>query len=269
MNKKLFAAAAALGLPAGYLLAKYAKTKTLDAPETAGDAPIGIIGAMDEEIAYLKHTADITKTRVIAGMEFFEGTLGGKNVVLVKCGVGKVNGGICAHTLINTFGCTKIINTGVAGSLDGKKIDIGDIVVSTDAVQHDFDAEAVGFQRGEIPFTGVSAFPADEALRAAAVEAVKRSAPDVGVHEGRVCSGDQFVATKAQKANIVSAVGGACCEMEGAAIAQACYMNGTPFVVIRAISDNPDNEGSVDYSLFEMEAAARCAKIVRDMVERL
>lgn len=129
---------------------------------------------MDDEVASLKKAADIQKTTKIAEMEFCEGTLGGRNVVIVKCGMGKVNAGICAHTLINDFDCTKIINTGVAGSLDSK-IDIGDIVVSTEAVQHDFDVEAIGFQKGEIPYTGLVAFPADEALRSATVEAVQKS----------------------------------------------------------------------------------------------
>ena len=135
---------------------------------------IGIIGAMDVEVTSLKESAEITKTTKIAEMEFCEGKLGEKNIVIVKCGIGKVNAGICTHSLINEFHCTKIINTGVAGSLDSK-IDIGDIVVSTDAVQHDFTVEAIGFQKGEIPYTGLYAFPADEALRADAVKAVRES----------------------------------------------------------------------------------------------
>ena len=178
---------------------------------------IGIIGAMDVEVNTLKKAANITDTTKVAEMEFCEGTLGEKNVVIVKCGMGKVNAGICAHTLINDFGCTKIINTGVAGSLDNQ-IDIGDIVVSVDAVQHDFDVEPIGFQKGEIPYTGLYAFPADEALRTAAVKAVKESAPDVQVFEGRICSGDQFISTKQQKETITKNFGGMCCEMEGAAI---------------------------------------------------
>ena len=131
---------------------------------------------MDVEVTSLKESAEITKTTKIAEMEFCEGELGEKHIVIVKCGMGKVNAGICAHTLINEFGCTKIINTGVAGSLDSK-IDIGDIVVSTDAVQHDFNVEAIGFQKGEIPYTGLYAFSADKALRADAVKAVRESAP--------------------------------------------------------------------------------------------
>lgn len=227
---------------------------------------IGIIGAMDVEVNSLKESAKISETKKIAEMEFCKGKIGEKEVVIVKCGMGKVNAGICANTLINEFGCTKIINTGVAGSLDNK-IDIGDIVVSTDAVQHDYDVEAIGFKKGEIPYTGKVAFEADEAMRKEAVEAVKTAAPDIHVFEGRVCSGDQFISKKEQKDKIISDFGGMCCEMEGAAIAQACYLNGTPFVVIRAISDKPDETEIVEYKVFEEQAAKRCAKIVRYLVE--
>ena len=229
---------------------------------------IGIIGAMDVEVKTLKEAASVTKTATIAGMEFCEGRLGEKDVVIVKCGMGKVNAGICANTLINDFGCTKIINTGVAGSLDNK-IDIGDIVVSTDAVQHDFDVSFLGFSKGEIPYTGKYAFPADTDLRSAAVTAVKECAPEVHVFEGRVCSGDQFISKTQQKETITTNFGGMCCEMEGAAVAQACFLSSTPFVIIRAISDKPDETEYVDYTVFEAQAAERCAKIVRYMVEKL
>ncbi len=229
---------------------------------------IGIIGAMDAEVKSLKEAAKITKTTKIAEMEFCEGTLKDKDVVIVKCGMGKVNAGICAHTLINDFNCTAIINTGVAGSLDNQ-IDIGDIVVSTDAVQHDYDVEAIGFKKGEIPYTGQYAFPADEALRAAAVKAVRESVDDIRVFEGRVCSGDQFISKKEQKEKIIADFGGMCCEMEGAAIAQACYLNNKPFVIIRAISDKPDETEIVEYKVFEAKAAERCAKIVKSMVASL
>ena len=234
----------------------------------AGGDAIGIIGAMDVEVESLKAAANVERTAQVAGMEFCEGTLGGRRVVIVKCGMGKVNAGICASTLANDFGCTRIINTGVAGSLDDQ-IDIGDIVVSTDAVQHDFDVEAIGFAKGEIPYTGLYAFPADESLRKAAVEAVHAAAPDVHAFEGRVCSGDQFISTREQKDAITSNFGGMCCEMEGAAIAQTCYLNDVPFVVIRAISDKPSETEVVDYKAFEAEAAARCAAIVEHMVEGL
>ena len=142
-------------------------------------------GAMEEEVASLKGALTDPQTTLIAGMEFWEGKLEGEDVVIVQCGMGKVNAGICAHTLINNFGCTRIINTGVAGSLDNQ-IDIGDIVVSVDAVQHDFTVEAIGFAKGEIPYTGIYAFPADETMREEAVEAVRAAAPDIQVFEGRI-----------------------------------------------------------------------------------
>lgn len=236
-------------------------------PASPGEI-IGIIGAMDVEVSTLKEAAKITKTTEIAGMEFCEGTLNGKKAVIVKCGMGKVNAGVCASTLIGVFGCTRIINTGVAGSLDSR-IDIGDIVVSVDAVQHDFDVSYLGFAKGEIPYTGRYAFPADEGLRASAVSAVRAEAPDRQVFEGRVCSGDQFISTGEQKERILSDFGGLCCEMEGAAIAQVCYLYQTPFVIVRAISDKPDETEVVDYRVFEAEAAAACAKIVQHMVEGL
>ena len=231
----------------------------------AGLELIGIIGAMDEEVTTLKASLENIQISVIAGMEFCKGKLDGIDVVIVQCGMGKVNAGICAHTLIRLFGCTKIINTGVAGSLDAQ-IDIGDIVVSTDAVQHDFTVEAIGFAKGEIPYTGLYAFPADETMRKIAVEAAQTAAPEVHVFEGRICSGDQFIATKEQKERIITDFGGLCCEMEGGAIAQVCYLNDTPFVIIRAISDKADDSEEMSFELFKKKAAERCAAIVRYMV---
>ncbi|MBQ3278969.1 MAG: 5'-methylthioadenosine/adenosylhomocysteine nucleosidase [Clostridia bacterium] len=229
---------------------------------------VGIIGAMDIEVASLKEAAQISETVEIAGMEFCAGTLGGKNMVLVKCGVGKVNAGICAQVLASVFGCAAVINTGVAGSLD-PRLDIGDIVVATDAVQHDMDGAALGFAKGEIPYTGLRAFPADPGLRKAAVRAVQEAAPGIHVFEGRICSGDQFISSREQKDAILADFGGLCCEMEGAAIAQACCLNRIPFVVIRAISDKSDGSHSVEYETFATEAAAHCAAIVRHMVENI
>ena len=265
MKKRAFTLLSVILIISMLIFSGCAKNETVN--ET-GKEKIGIIGAMDVEVSTLKDAANITKTTEIAAMEFCEGTLGKKDVVIVKCGMGKVNAGICSNTLINDFGCTKIINTGAAGSLDNQ-IDIGDFVISTDAVQHDFNVEAIGFKKGEIPYTGLYAFPADETMRAAAVKAVKDTSPDNHAFEGRVCSGDQFISTKEQKEKIISDFGGMCCEMEGAAIAQACYLNKTPFVIIRAISDKPDETEIVEYKDFEAEAAARCAKIVKNMVEGL
>lgn len=226
---------------------------------------IGIIGAMDEEIASLTEALTERKIRTVAGMDFYEGTLDGVDVVIVKCGVGKVNAASCAQILIDVFEVDQIINTGVAGSLDAR-IDIGDIVVSTEAVQHDLDVTALGFARGEIPYSDESVFPADEEMRRRAVRAVGVVAPEIKVFEGRVCSGDQFIASRAQKEAIVSEFGGMCCEMEGAAIAQVCHLNGIPFVIIRAISDKADESEEMSYVEFEQNAAERCAAITRYVI---
>ena len=229
---------------------------------------VGIIGAMDDEVSLLKKAARIDKTTSIASMEFCEGEIDGRSVVIVKCGMGKVNAGICVSTLIREFHCDVIINTGVAGSLDAR-MDIGDIVISLDAVQHDFDVTPIGFQKAEIPYTGLYAFKADEMLREAAKKAADKVIDDVKIFEGRVCSGDQFIASKGQKDTIVSNFGGLACEMEGASVAQTCYLFNVPFVILRAISDKPDGTGASDFAVFTAQSAARCSKIILEMLKAL
>ncbi len=235
--------------------------------DTMGDSNgvTGIIGAMESEVTAIKDAmADVRVTRV-SGMEFACGSIAGSEVVVVQCGIGKVNAAVCAQTLINGFGVDRVVNTGVAGSLTDE-LTINDFVVSVDAVQHDYDVTAIGFAPGEIPYTGMVAFPADEGMRERAVEAVRRAAPTSKVLEGRVCSGDQFIATTEQRERIVSTFGGLCAEMEGAAIAQVCHLNGTPYVIIRAISDDSDG---MTYEEFQAEAARECANAVLTMLARL
>ncbi len=233
--------------------------------KTESSVKIGIIGAMDEEVRSLKNVVSNATTTNIAGMEFCEGTLDGISVVIVECGIGKVNAGTCTQLLITVFGVDRIINTGVAGSLDAS-IDIGDIVVSTDAVQHDFDLTPLGYAPGELVGIGSQSFPADVTMRESAVDAVRQCSPEVHVFEGRICSGDQFISSAEQKDAIVSMFGGLCCEMEGGAIAQICHQNGIPFVIIRAISDKADGSAEMDYTEFEHDAAIRCAAITRYMI---
>lgn len=225
----------------------------------------GIIGALNEEVDVLKNGLKNAKVTRIAGMDFYEGNLDGSDVVVVKTGMGKVNAGTCAQILINIFGVRRIINTGVAGSLDAS-IDIGDFVVSRDAVQHDYDLTPLGFAPGEVDGIGSPFIPADESLRQKAINAVNQCAPEVHIFEGRICSGDQFINSDAQKKAITDKFGGLCCEMEGAAIAQICCLNEVPFVIIRAISDKADGSAHMDYSEFEHEAAKRCAAITRYMI---
>ena len=229
---------------------------------------IGIIAAMDVEINNLKESTKILKITKIAGMDFCEGILEGKNVLIVKSGMGKVNAAICANTLISIFKCTKIINTGIAGSLDSK-IDIGDIVISTEAVNHDFTVEYLGFKKGEIPYTGLVAFPADKDMIEKAKIAIKNEAPEINIHLGRICSGDQFISTYEQKDTIIKNFGGLCCEMEGASIAQTCYLHNISFVIIRVISDKPNETVYLEYSVFEKEASNRCSKVIKYFIKNL
>lgn len=226
----------------------------------------GIIGAMASEVALLKEQMGEFETTSVANMDFCAGKLGAADVVVVQSGIGKVNAGICVQILADRFGVGRVINTGVAGSLDSS-IDVGDLVVSTDCIMHDFSVEPLGYAPGQVPGLDTLAFPADEGMRAGVVAAAAEVAPDIHVFEGRVASGDQFISTDEQRERIVSTFGGRCCEMEGCAIAQAAYLNGLPFVVVRAISDKPGSKDQVvDYNTFETKAARDCAAIVAKMV---
>ena len=236
----------------------------LMAVSSEASVKIGVIGAMDIEVAELKEAAEISRVITKADMEFCEGKLGDTEVVIVKCGMGKVNAGICVQMLADLFEVTHVINTGVAGSLNDN-LKIGDIVIAVDAVQHDYDVTPIGFKRGEIPYTGLYAFESDKSMREQAVKAVHAVAPELQVIEGRICTGDQFIATKAQKDSITSNFGGDCCEMESGAIAQACYLNHIPFVIIRAISDSAD-DNTMDFHEFEEVTAKRCALITKYMI---
>lgn len=229
---------------------------------------IGIIGAMDLEIATLKEKMTIVSTKTVASMEFFDGSLNNVPVVIVKCGIGKVNAGICVQVLHDLFSVTHVINTGVAGSLRAE-INIGDIVVSTDAVQHDMDVTALGYQVGQIPQIPVLTFTSDQTLADTAAAVCREVNPDIQVFQGRVVSGDQFISSKEKKEFLIETFDGSCTEMEGAAIAQAAYLNGLPFVIIRAISDKADDSAKMDYPTFEHGAALHSAKLVEAMLMRL
>jgi adenosylhomocysteine nucleosidase len=229
---------------------------------------IGIIGAMPGEVQGLKEQmSDITITEK-SGMYFYSGTLHGKSVVVVQSGVGKVNAGICAALLINLFGADSLINTGIAGSLNNN-IDIGDVVISTDAVQHDVDATGFGkYAFGQIPGIDTLAFPADNTLASIAVEACN-SVADIKVFRGRVVSGDQFVSNKEKKQWLIETFGGQCTEMEGAAIAQAAYLSNVPFLIIRVISDKADDSSVVDYPEFEKKAIEHSVRLTSEIIKNL
>ncbi|NLL76132.1 MAG: 5'-methylthioadenosine/adenosylhomocysteine nucleosidase [Clostridiales bacterium] len=229
---------------------------------------IGIIGAMELEVETLKEKMNVNNIVKKASMDFYEGCLNGVDVIIVRSGIGKVNAGICVQILVDLFQVTHIINTGVAGSLNAK-IDIGDIVISTDALYHDVDATIFGYQPGEIPQMGRREFTADESLAALAQASCREVNPDIHVFSGRIVSGDQFVSDKSVKDRLVNVFEGFCTEMEGTAIAQASTLNNIPFVIIRAISDKADESAEVDYPTFERKAAADCAKLVARMIQKI
>lgn len=226
---------------------------------------LGIIGAMDEEVIKLKEVMDEVEITTKASMDFYKGKISGKDVVVVRSGIGKVNAGICTQILVDCYGVEAVINTGIAGSLNAA-IDIGDVVLATDALQHDMDATGFGYEPGVIPRMEVSTFVADERLRTLARECCQRVNPDIKVFEGRVVSGDQFISDKNIKNRITSQFAGYCTEMEGAAIAQAAYLNNIPFLIIRAISDKADDSATVDYPTFEAKAIENSVKLMKDMI---
>lgn len=227
---------------------------------------LGIIGAMEIEVAELKKQMKNSNVTAVAGMDFFQGTLNGKEVVVVRSGIGKVNAAVCTQVLADRFQVSAIINTGIAGSLK-KEINIGDIVLSTDTVQHDMDATGFGYPVGQIPQMKEFSFQADEKLRALAAECCLKVNPDIQVFQGRVVSGDQFVSDKVKKNWLTETFHGFCTEMEGAAIAQASYLNHIPFLIIRAISDKADDSATMDYSEFEEKAAKHSVNLILAIVQ--
>ena len=211
---------------------------------------IGIIGAMEEEVAILKEKmSEVT-------------------VLVVRSGIGKVNAGICTQILADVFQVNAVINTGIAGSLKAE-INIGDIVLSTDTMQHDVDAREFGYEIGQVPRMDTRTFPADNRLRETALQVCRKVNPEIQVFQGRVASGDQFVADKETKEKIIANTQAYCTEMEGAAIGQAAYLNGIPYLVIRAISDKADDSAHMDYPAFEKEAIRHTVNLVENMMKAL
>ncbi|MDO5410456.1 MAG: 5'-methylthioadenosine/adenosylhomocysteine nucleosidase [Lachnospiraceae bacterium] len=229
---------------------------------------LAIIGAMDEEVSRIKDAMTEVVIEKKAGMEFYCGKLAGKDAVVVRCGIGKVNAGICAQILADCYQADVMINTGVAGSLRAE-INIGDIVLSEDTLQHDMDATGFGYPAGTIPRMEKSVFEADTKLIQIAEKACRKVNPEIGVHVGRVVSGDQFVFDKAKKNWLIENFNGYCCEMEGAAIAQAAYLNEIPFLIVRAISDKADDSASMDYSEFEMQAITHTVNLMMEIAQNL
>jgi adenosylhomocysteine nucleosidase len=231
------------------------------------EAPTAVIAAMPEELAGLR-TVATGSTPVAAGpFEVTAARLEGGSVLLAECGTGKVNAAALTQALL-AAGARRVIMTGVAGAVD-PALRVGDIVVSLDAVQHDVDVRALGYEPGEVPGELVT-WRADEALHAFALAAAQEVASSAGVRvvAGRVASGDQFVADVARVRALRDLFGAACAEMEGAAVAQVCARWGVPWVIVRSISDTADHDAEVDFRAFTQVAADRSVAVVRGTLRR-
>lgn len=231
------------------------------------DSKIGLIGAMKEEVELVLGCLENRRSQVKAGIEFHEGTWQKKQVVVCKSGVGKVNAAVCTQILIDYFQVQSIIFTGVAGALH-PDLEIGDIVISTDCMQHDMDASVLGFPKGTIPYEEKSIFTADPELIAAAYESSNKLFQRKPV-KGRILSGDQFIADRNTVKELYEQMGGVCTEMEGAAVAQVCSMNNVFFVIVRSMSDKADGSAHINFAEFTVLASRHSFMIVEEMLKQL
>ena len=226
---------------------------------------IGIIGAMEKEITILRERMDLTKIEEKASLTFYIGKLRDRNIVLVRSGIGKVNAAMCTQILIDIFHVDVVINTGVAGALH-PDLNVGDIVVSTDSLQHDIDASVFGDPRGIVPGLKESIFVADQKLLDI-IDGI--TIEDHKIFKGRVLTGDQGIASSEIKHFLVENFEGYCVEMEGGAIAHVCYLNEVPFLIIRAISDKADEEVEINYNEFVEFAAKNSSYMLESILEKL
>lgn len=223
---------------------------------------IGIIGAMDVEVEALKKKLEGIKTETVSGIEFYSGTLCGKDTVVAKCGIGKVFAAICAQTMIVHCGVTHIINTGVGGTLTDR-LDLLDVAVADGVVQHDMDTSPLGDPVGLISGINKIILPTSKTLADAAV----RAAAELNIHceRGIIASGDQFISSAEKKEFISKSFNAICCEMEGASIGHVCYVGGIECLIIRSISDSASGNAKMEYP----ELVARAAVQSQNMLEKI
>ncbi|MBQ9519845.1 MAG: 5'-methylthioadenosine/adenosylhomocysteine nucleosidase [Firmicutes bacterium] len=225
---------------------------------------IGIICAIEAEIQAVKEYVNVISAKNIAGLDFYMGTMSGQNVVLVRSGMGKVNAAVCTQILIDMYPVDMIINVGIAGAI-APDLKIGDIVISDDLVQHDVDATAIGDEPGALFGSETTYLKADDQLDKFTYMAAEELGYSISI--GRIASGDQFISSPEAKERIWKTFKAKCCEMEGAAIAQTCFLNKIPFTVIRAISDNADEGTEINYERFMRESALKAACLVKKILE--
>jgi adenosylhomocysteine nucleosidase len=222
---------------------------------------IGIIGAMDEEIDPLIEEELVTEIVETPVVKFYIND----RFVVARCGIGKVNAASCTQAMIDNFGVDVIINTGIAGAI-GEGIAIGDIVVATDLIEHDFDATGVGLDKGVIPRMETSVFRCDESLVECARVACGKVLTKETFHIGRIVSGDEFVSKSERKAYLKNTFNALAAEMEGAAIAHVCYLNKIPFLVIRAMSDNASENANNEYEENDLASIDKTSQVLLEMV---
>ncbi len=227
---------------------------------------IGIIGAMDIEIAGFKEHMTDVHTDSDTCFEFIRGKIDDKDVIVVMGGIGKVSAAICTQMMIDKYKPDVIINTGVAGGLD-KNLGIGDIAIATDVVQHDVDTTIFGDPQGYITNLGIVNIPVEEKITGLLAETAEQI-EDTTVVKGTIATGDQFISTPYQKNQIIDEFGAVAAEMEGGSIGHVCYANKVPFGIIRAISDNASGDALMDYETFKAIAAQKTIKIVADFVKK-
>ena len=226
---------------------------------------IGIIGAMEGEVAAIISRLENPSCELVGGIKFHVGNLSGKRVAIAKCGIGKVFAAMCAQAMILKYAPALIVNTGVGGALD-KSLKPLDIVVATRLVQHDMDTSPLGDPKGLVSGINKIFFDADE--RAGALLVSLARGLGAGCVQGTVASGDRFIAERSDKERIAEDFGAAACEMEGAAIAQVAFVNDTPFAVVRAISDSADGDASMDYMAFLGKATEMSTALTLALIEK-
>lgn len=225
---------------------------------------IGIISAMNEELAMLLSKMEVEAVKKKANMEFNSGRISDKNIVAVVCGIGKVNAAVCAQILIDDYKVDRVINVGIAGGV-GKKVYPGDIVIADNLVQHDMDATAFGDKLGQIPRLDTYEFKCDSEM----IDAAKKACEEFSERNsfvGRIVTGDQFVSSAGKINWLLDKFDALACEMEGGSIAQVCYLNSVPFVVIRSISDNANNGAHMEYEKFAPIAIKNSTEIISHML---
>lgn len=224
---------------------------------------IGIIGAMDIEITKLLGLLENVRKEKISNIDFCRGKIGDNEIVLAKCGVGKVFAAICAEAMIISYKPDIIINIGVAGGLSGS-LNIGDIVIADSVAQHDMDTTALGDARGFLSEIGLVKIPTDKEVLETLKDACRYA--KINYEIGTVVSGDEFVSSAEKKQFIKEIFSAKACEMEGASIGQVCFVNKVPFGVLRAISDGANDNADMDFPAFAAMAAENSANVIERFI---